>query len=76
MWVVHRRRPGSAELLRWCALVLLVANLVNKQAFYNQYWLVVALVVTSWALPQDDARPEPEPNPAEADRADPQPVNG
>lgn len=51
---VRRRRPGVAELLRWCALVLAAANLVNKQAFYNQYWLVVALVVLSWALPQED----------------------
>lgn len=50
---VRRRRPGVAELLRWCALVLAAANLVNKQAFYNQYWLVVALVVLSWALPQE-----------------------
>ena len=31
--------------------MLLVANLVNKQAFYNQYWLVGALVVVSLALP-------------------------
>jgi len=58
-WTVHRRRPGTAELLRWAALVLLVANLVNKQAFYNQYWLVVALVVLSWALPQDEPAEDP-----------------
>lgn len=51
MVVVHRRQPSLAELLRWLALVLLVANLVNKQAFYNQYWLVGALVVVSLALP-------------------------
>ena len=50
---VRRRRPGTAELVRWAALVLAAANLVNKQAFYNQYWLVVALVVLSWALPQE-----------------------
>jgi hypothetical protein len=56
---VHRRRPGTAELLRWCAIVLLVANLLNKQAFYNQYWLVVGLVVLSWALPQDVGAAEP-----------------
>jgi hypothetical protein len=61
-WTVRRRRPGVAEFVRWCALVLLVANLVNKQAFYNQYWLVVALVVLSWALPQhDDVPPGPRP---------------
>ncbi len=38
-------------LLRWAALVLLVANLVNKQAFYNQFWLVGALVLLSVAVP-------------------------
>jgi len=47
--VVWRRQPGLAELLRWLALVLLVANLVNKQAFYNQFWLVGALVLVSLA---------------------------
>jgi hypothetical protein len=30
--------------------VLLVANLVNKQAFYNQYWLVAALVAVGWSV--------------------------
>lgn len=49
--VVHRRDPALPELLRWLALMLFVANLVNKQAFYNQYWLVGALVLLSWALP-------------------------
>lgn len=48
---VHRRNPAPGQLLRWCALVLLAANLVNKQAFYNQYWLVAGLVLLSWALP-------------------------
>jgi len=33
-------------------LLLLVANLVNKQAFYNQFWLVGALVVASLSVPQ------------------------
>ncbi|TQJ50392.1 glycosyltransferase 87 family protein [Phycicoccus sp. SLBN-51] len=48
--VVWRRQPPLAEVLRWLALVLLVANLVNKQAFYNQFWLAGALVVVSLAL--------------------------
>ncbi len=48
-WTVRRRDPGVGQLLRWCALVLFVANLVNKQAFYNQYWLVAALVLASCA---------------------------
>lgn len=63
---VHRRDPDPGTFLRWCALVLLVANLVNKQAFYNQYWLVAALVVLSWGLPGperpvDDAVSPPRP---------------
>lgn len=44
---VHRRRPALDELLRWLALVLAVVNLVNKQAFYNQFWLVAVLVAAS-----------------------------
>ncbi len=50
-WLVWRRQPPLAELLRWLALVLLAANLVNKQAFYNQYWLSGALVALSLAAP-------------------------
>ena len=46
-WTVWLRQPPLADVLRWLALVLLVANLVNKQAFYNQFWLVGALVVVS-----------------------------
>ena len=49
-YAVWRRQPGAAELLRWLALVLAVANLVNKQAFYNQFWLVGALVAASLAV--------------------------
>jgi hypothetical protein len=48
---VRRRDPELAVVLRWFALMLFVANLVNKQAFYNQYWLVAALVVMSFAVP-------------------------
>ncbi len=51
MWTVWRRQPDLSSVLRWLALVLLVANLVNKQAFYNQFWLVGALVVVSLAVP-------------------------
>jgi hypothetical protein len=52
--VVRRRQPPLAQLILWCALVLLVANLVNKQAFYNQYWLVAALVLLSVAAGSAD----------------------
>jgi hypothetical protein len=50
------RQPatGLGELARWSALVLLVASLVNKQGFYNQFWLAAALVVVSWAVPDSD----------------------
>ena len=41
----------KTELLRWAALLLLVANLVNKQAFYNQFWLSLALVAVSLVIP-------------------------
>ena len=46
---VWRRQPPLESLLRWLALLLLVANLVNKQAFYNQFWLSGALVAVSLA---------------------------
>jgi len=60
-WTVRRRQPSLAVVLRWLALLLLVANLVNKQAFYNQFWLVGALVVLSLALePAAEEAPEPD----------------
>ncbi len=52
--MVRRRRPGLAELLGWLALLLLVANLVNKQAFYNQFWLAGALVALALAAAPTD----------------------
>ncbi len=58
-WAVWRRQPALDELLRWLALVLLVANLVNKQAFYNQFWLVGAVVVVSLAAATLGRRPTP-----------------
>jgi len=59
---LRHRDVDAVAVLRWIAFVLLVANLVNKQAFYNQYWLSIALVVMSWALP-GTARPDgPEPD--------------
>jgi hypothetical protein len=51
-YAVWRRQPDTSELLRWLALSLAVVSLVNKQAFYNQFWLVAALVAASLALPQ------------------------
>ncbi|MGL4744680.1 MAG: hypothetical protein ACRC35_11670 [Angustibacter sp.] len=47
---VWRRAPDVDEVLRWLAFVLVVASLVNKQAFYNQFWLVAVLVAASVAV--------------------------
>ena len=59
VWTVGRRQPELGSLLRWLAVVLLAANLVNKQAFYNQFWLVGALVVVSLAVaPPGRRRPD------------------
>ena len=84
VWTVWRRQPGLAVTLRWLALVLLVANLVNKQAFYNQFWLVGALVVVSLAVPasargragrgsapvlEDERAPSPASEPAVSGRS-------
>lgn len=58
-WTVARRQPDLGGVLRWCALVLAVSNMVNKQAFYNQFWFVAALVVASLvvtATTEDSAR--------------------
>jgi hypothetical protein len=54
--VVWRRRPSLAHLLWWLALVLFVANLVNKQAFYNQFWLVGSLVALGLAAADANSR--------------------
>lgn len=51
--VVRQRVPDLTELLRWLALLLLVANLMNKQAFYNQYWLIGMLVLISMVRATD-----------------------
>ena len=59
--LVRRHDPDVAAVLRWCALVLFVANLVNKQAFYNQYWLVAGLVLASWAVPRNLPPPNLQP---------------
>ena len=57
---VWRRQPPLADLLRWLALLLLVANLVNKQAFYNQFWLSGAMVVLSFAVAGPDRSKGPD----------------
>ena len=66
-----RRRPvGLPGLLTWCAAVLLVANLVNKQAFYNQYWLVGGLLLTAVAARAAQAPPAPGRAPPDVTRGE------
>jgi hypothetical protein len=48
-WAVRRQpRPGNACLL--AALLLLALSLLNKQSFYNQYWLAAQLLIVATAL--------------------------
>jgi hypothetical protein len=44
------RRQDLGSLAVGCAAMLLAANLVNKQAFFNQYWLVSSLLLLGLAL--------------------------
>jgi len=69
---LHRRPVGLAGLLTWCAAVLFAANLVNRQAFYNQFWLVAALLLLAVAAcagalnPPASRQPERRARPASA----------
>jgi hypothetical protein len=47
--VVRRRTPPVWRLALWLATALLVVDLVNKQTFYNQYWLVGSLLLVALA---------------------------
>jgi hypothetical protein len=46
--VVRRFQPPPARFAAVAAFALFGANLLNKQAFYNQFWLVGALVLLGW----------------------------
>jgi hypothetical protein len=50
VWLVRRPQVELAWVLRICGAVLLTASIVNKQAFYNQFWLVAGLVAVSLAV--------------------------
>lgn len=52
---VRRQDPSPGRFAAFAAVTLLGANLLNKQAFYNQYWLVGALVLLAW--PASGRRP-------------------
>lgn len=57
VWV--GRSPADTERFAYaCALMLLVANLVNKQGFYNQYWLVGALILLGLASHRSSGAPD------------------
>jgi hypothetical protein len=59
-----RHYAGPSDLYMATALVLLVANLLNKQAYYNQWWLVGSLVLAAVAFAQ--RRPLESSQPAHA----------
>jgi Glycosyltransferase family 87 len=63
---VRRLSPAPARFPAFAAAALLGANLLNKQAFYNQFWLVGALVLLAWASDVLDQRRDQGP----ADDAD------
>lgn len=48
-WAARRFDPSPARFAAVAAMVLFGANLLNKQAFYNQFWFVAALVLLAWA---------------------------
>ncbi len=48
-WLIRRRQPELSTVIAWLALVLFLANLANKQAFYNQFWLIGGLLALSYA---------------------------
>ena len=56
---VRRFQPGAAGVSLAAAAVLLVATLVNKQGFINQYWLVAALMLFGLAEAGQVQSPSP-----------------
>jgi hypothetical protein len=50
-WAVRGFDLSPARFAAVAAFTLFGANLLNKQAFYNQYWFVAALVLLAWAAP-------------------------
>jgi hypothetical protein len=47
-WRAHRS-VGTGAMALCCAVALGVADLVNQQTFYNQWWLVGSLVLVGLA---------------------------
>lgn len=67
-WAVRREQPGPGRLALWWAVLLLVLNLTNKQAFYNQFWLVGSLLLVCLAAAEPAL---PAPSGSEDDVDDP-----
>ena len=63
---VRRLDPLPERFAVVAAVTLFGANLLNKQAFYNQFWLVGALVLLAWP---SQGRPQGR-GPGRADAAD------
>jgi hypothetical protein len=63
-WAVRRFDPSPSRFAVIAALTLFSANLVNKQAFYNQFWFVAALVLLAWAAPGREVTTSASPGPA------------
>jgi uncharacterized membrane protein len=58
-WSARRvSRPGHACLL--AALLLFIAALLNKQSFYNQYWLPAGLLIAALCLDAQETEQESE----------------
>jgi Glycosyltransferase family 87 len=51
---VRRLDPSPLRFPVVAAVALFGANLLNKQAFYNQFWLVGALVLLAWPSGRGD----------------------
>jgi hypothetical protein len=68
VWV-RRNHADTEKFANACALMLLVANLLNKQGFYNQYWLVAALILLGLASHRSSAEPGASPRRALLERS-------
>jgi hypothetical protein len=68
-----RRDAKASELCLATALVLLVANLVNKQAYYNQWWLVGSLILSALAFAEKPPPAPAQPMPGYAPTSRPEP---
>jgi len=57
---VRAEQPPLGRLALWLAVLMLTINLVNKQAFYNQFWFVAALLLVAMAVSSAPPAEEPQ----------------